>query len=76
MAAMSKPAFDSNRLRHLALGSELAGEVLVPVLLGLWADAYCGRSPVFVLIGTFVALAAVSLTLVRVVKARADDDAR
>ena len=62
----------SNRLRHLALGSELAGEVLVPVLLGLWADSAWDSSPIGVLIGTFVALAAVSVTLWRVVSTKPD----
>ena len=74
MTAMPKPAFDSNRLRHIALGSELAGEVLLPVLLGLWADSHFGTSPTFVLVGTFIALAAVSMTLYRIVKTKADDD--
>ena len=62
----------SNRLRHIALGSELAGEVLVPVLLGLWADSRFDTSPTFVLIGTFIALAAVSVTLFRIVKSRSN----
>ncbi|MEM1356024.1 MAG: AtpZ/AtpI family protein [Planctomycetota bacterium] len=61
-----------NRLRHIALGSELAGEVLVPVLLGLWADRHFDRSPTYVLIGTFVALAAVGVTLTRIVKGRSN----
>lgn len=62
----------TNRLRHIALGSELAGEVLVPVLLGLWADRHFDRSPIFVLIGTSLALGLVAVTLFRVVKNRSD----
>ena len=62
----------TSRLRHIALGSELAGEVLVPVLLGLWADSYFQTSPTFVLIGTFVALGAVTATFVRIVKSRSN----
>ncbi|MEM6260599.1 MAG: AtpZ/AtpI family protein [Planctomycetota bacterium] len=62
----------SSRLKHIALGSELAGEVLVPVLLGLWADSRFETSPTFVLIGTFLALALVTVTLLRVVKNRPD----
>jgi F0F1-type ATP synthase assembly protein I len=58
------------RLRHLALGSELAGGVLAPVLLGLWLDSRFESSPMYVLIGTFVGLAAVTATLYRVVKTR------
>ena len=65
-------ALSTSRLRHIALGSELAGEVLVPVLLGLWADSHFDRSPIFVLIGTFLALALVTVTLVRVVKNRSN----
>ncbi|MFK7788749.1 MAG: AtpZ/AtpI family protein [Phycisphaeraceae bacterium] len=61
-----------NRLRHLAMGSELAGGVLVPVLLGLWADHYFDTSPIFILIGTFLGLGAVTATLIRVVKYRSN----
>ncbi len=61
-----------NRLRHLALGSELAGGVLVPVLLGLWADHRFETSPTFVLIGTFLGLGVVTATLIRVVKTRSN----
>ena len=61
-----------NRLRHLALGSELAGGVLVPVLVGLWLDSRWDSSPTFVLIGTFLGLAAVTATLIRVVKVRSN----
>lgn len=59
-----------NRLRHLALGSELAGGVLVPVLIGLWLDSRFDTSPVYVLIGTFLALGAVTATLIRLIKDR------
>lgn len=62
----------SNRLRHLAMGSELAGGVLVPVLLGLWADHAFDTSPIFILIGTFLGLGAVTATLIRVVKDRSN----
>lgn len=61
-----------NRLRHLAMGSELAGGVLVPVLVGLWLDSRFDTSPTFVLIGTFLGLFAVTATLIRVVKYRAN----
>lgn len=61
-----------NRLKHLALGSELAGGVLVPVLIGLWADHHFDTSPIFVLIGTFLGLGAVTVTLIRVVKTRSN----
>ena len=72
MAESPQSSFGSNRLRHIALGSELAGEVLVPVLLGLWADHRFETSPLFVLVGAFIALAAVSVTLFRIVKNRSD----
>lgn len=62
----------TSRLRHIALGSELAGEVLVPVLLGLWADSHFQTSPTFVLIGTFLALALVAVTLIRIIKSRSN----
>ena len=61
-----------NRLRHLALGSELAGGVLVPVLAGLWLDSRLDTSPTYVLIGTFIGLGAVTATLIRVVKNRSN----
>ena len=61
-----------NRLRHVALGSELAGGVLLPVLLGLWADHHFDTSPTFILIGTFLGLGVVTATLIRVVKTRSD----
>lgn len=61
-----------NRLRHLALGSELAGGVLVPVLIGLWLDSRFDSSPTYVLIGTFLGLAAVTASLIRVVKFRSN----
>ncbi len=71
---MPKPPNEamSHRLRHIALGSELAGEVLLPVLLGLWLDSHYETSPTFVLIGTFIALAAVAATLLRLVKSRSN----
>jgi len=62
-----------HRLRHLALGSELAGGVLIPVLLGLWADSRLDSSPICILIGTFVGLAAVAGTLLRVVKNKTNE---
>ncbi|MEO0475372.1 MAG: AtpZ/AtpI family protein [Planctomycetota bacterium] len=71
MPESSNP-LSTNRLRHIALGSELAGEVLVPVLLGLWLDRHFDQSPTFVLIGTFLALALVTVTLVRLVKSRSN----
>ncbi|MBX2852247.1 MAG: AtpZ/AtpI family protein [Phycisphaeraceae bacterium] len=61
-----------NRLRHLALGSELAGGVLVPVLIGLWLDRRFDSSPTYVLIGTFLGLAAATASLIRVVKLRSN----
>ena len=59
-----------NRLRHLALGSELAGGVLVPVLIGLWADHRFGSSPACILIGTFLGLGAITASLIRIVKTK------
>lgn len=59
-----------NRLRHLALGSELAGGVLVPVLIGLWLDRRYDSSPTYVLIGTFLGLGAVALSMFRILKYR------
>ena len=72
MADMPQSSFATNRLRHIALGSELAGEVLVPVLLGLWADRRFETSPVFVLIGTFLAMLLVCVTLFRIVKSKSN----
>ncbi len=57
-------------MRHIALGSELAGGVLVPTLLGLAADAQLGTRPLGILIGVGLALLLVTLTLVRLVKRR------
>lgn len=54
------------------MGSELAGGVLVPVLLGLWADHAFDTSPIFILVGTFLGLGAVTATLIRVVKDRSN----
>lgn len=61
-----------NRLKHLALGSELAGGVLVPVLFGLWLDGRLDSSPTCVLMGTFLGLGALTATLIRVVKCRSN----
>lgn len=69
---MARRSDTGSRLKHIALGSELAGEVLAPVLLGLWADHAWGTSPIGVLIGTLVGLGAVTATLVRVVKEKSD----
>lgn len=69
---MARRSGNGSRLQHIALGSELAGEVLVPVLLGLWADHAWESSPVGVLIGTLVALGALTATLVRIVKQKSD----
>ncbi|MEM9346746.1 MAG: AtpZ/AtpI family protein [Planctomycetota bacterium] len=71
---MTEPTspLSSSRLKHIALGSELAGEVLVPVLLGLWVDTHFETSPTFVLLGTFLALALVTATLVRIVTSRSN----
>ena len=66
--AMANRYGSGSRLKHIALGSELAGEVLVPVLLGLWADHAWDSSPICVLVGTFVALACVCVTLIRILK--------
>ena len=69
---MASDTASTSRLKHLALGSELAGEVLVPVLLGLWADHTWQTSPLWVLVGTFVAMLAVAATLFRILKDRQD----
>ena len=55
------------RWQYAALGSELAGAVLLPVLLGLWLDSKFGWSPVAVIIGAFVGLLLVGVLLWQVV---------
>jgi len=62
---MGRPKLDANseghtnrRWAYAALGSELAGSVLVPVLLGLWADSRYGWSPWGVVMGAVLGMIA------------------
>lgn len=50
---------------YAALGSELAGSVLVPVLLGIWADAKFGWAPWGVVSGAALGMIAAGGTLAR-----------
>lgn len=71
---MGKSRPSKNPWAYVALGSELAGSVLVPVLLGLWADGKLGWAPVGVICGAVLGMALAGTMLVRLVM-RADDDA-
>ena len=62
-----RPGAGRSRWAYAALGSELAGSVLVPVLLGLWADRKFGWQPWGVVAGATLGMIAAGSTLARLV---------
>lgn len=50
-------------MRYAALGGELAGTVLVPLLIGRWADTRFGWTPWGIVTGAFLGLLFMALLL-------------
>jgi len=46
-----KPA---DYVEYISLGGEIAGSMLLPILIGYWLDNYFGTDPWLLLIGVFV----------------------
>ncbi len=66
MSEDRRPA--SSRMLELSgLGMQLAITVTLGVLGGLWLDERCGTTPLFTLLGSFGALAAVFYQLIKIV---------
>lgn len=54
-----------SRWAYAALGSELAGSVLIPVLLGIWLDGEFGWKPWGVVTGAALGMIATGATMAR-----------
>ena len=61
-------------MHYAALGSEIAGAVLIPALLGLWLDSHFGWSPVSVIVGAFVGMALAGVLMWNVVRGSAAEN--
>lgn len=66
-APMQQDRFNAKAWRYGALGSELAGAVLGPVLLGLWLDSRYGWTPAATVVGALVGVCLMGLILVGLV---------
>lgn len=62
---MSDRSFFSKYGEYLSLGAEIAAAVLLPILLGYWADSLLDTSPWLILAGSVLGIINVVLLLVR-----------
>ena len=77
MASNQKSSLKNQKstMHYAALGSEIAGAVLIPALLGLWLDSHFGWTPVSVIVGAFVGMALAGVLMWNVVRSsNARDD--